>query len=101
MLARIYRPAKTAMQSGRAKTHKWFLEFESEQARSIDPLMGYTGSSDMNSQVVMKFESKAEAVAYAEKRGIAFQIIEPKKPKRSIKAYSDNFKFGRIGQWSH
>ena len=101
MLARIYRPAKTAMQSGRAKTHKWVLEFEAEAARSIEPLMGYTGSGDMNSQVVMKFETREQAVAFAEKHGLAYQVIEPKKPNRSIKAYSDNFKFGRIGQWTH
>jgi ETC complex I subunit-like protein len=101
MLARIYRPAKTAMQSGRAKTHKWVLEFEAEAARSIEPLMGYTGSADMNSQVVMKFETREQAVAYAEKHELNYQVIEPKKPARSIKAYSDNFKFGRIGQWTH
>ncbi len=101
MLARIYRPAKTAMQSGRAKTHKWVLEFEAEAARSIEPLMGYTGSGDMNSQVVMKFETREQAVAFAEKHGLAYQVLEPKKPNRSIKAYADNFKFGRIGQWTH
>ncbi len=101
MLARIYKPAKTAMQSGTARTRNWVLEFEAEQARSIDPLMGYTGSSDMNSQVKMSFESKDQAIAYAEKHGLAYQVVEPKKGKRSIKAYSDNFKFGRIGQWTH
>ncbi|MEQ9144947.1 MAG: ETC complex I subunit [Parvibaculaceae bacterium] len=101
MLARIYKPAKTAMQSGKAKTRKWILEFEAEQARSIDPLMGYTSSGDMTSQVKMKFDTKEQAVAYAEKHGIAYQVAEPKKHKPSIKAYSDNFKFGRIGQWTH
>ena len=101
MLARIYKPAKTAMQSGTARTRKWILEFEAEQARTIDPLMGYTSSSDMNSQVKMSFETKEQAIAHAEKHGIAYQVIEPKKGKRSIKAYSDNFKFGRIGQWTH
>lgn len=101
MLARIYKPAKTAMQSGTARTRKWILEFEAEQARSIDPLMGYTSSSDMNSQVKMSFETKEQAIAHAEKHGIAYQVIEPKSGKRSIRAYSDNFKFGRIGQWTH
>ncbi len=101
MLARIYRPTKTAMQSGRAMTHKWVLEFEAETARSIDPLMGYTSSGDMNSQVVMQFDAKEQAIAFAEKHGLAYQVIEPKKPTRLIKAYSDNFKFGRIGQWTH
>jgi len=101
MLARIYKPAKTAMQSGTARTRNWMLEFEAEQARSIDPLMGYTSSSDMTSQVKMRFESKEQAVAYAEKHGLAYQVVEPKKGKKSIRAYSDNFKFGRIGQWTH
>ncbi|MAN62182.1 MAG: ETC complex I subunit [Parvibaculum sp.] len=101
MLARIYKPAKTAMQSGTARTRRWILEFEAERARSIDPLMGYTSSSDMNSQVKMSFETKEQAIAHAEKHGIAYQVIEPKRGKRSIKAYSDNFKFGRIGQWTH
>lgn len=101
MPARIYRPAKTAMQSGRAKTKKWVLEFEPAEARQIDPLMGWTSSGDMNSQVVLRFESKEAAMAYAERHGIAYQIQEPKKPRRSLKAYADNFKFGRIGQWTH
>lgn len=89
------------MQSGRAKTKKWVLEFEPAEARQIDPLMGWTSSGDMNSQVVLRFESKEAAMAYAERHGIAYQIQEPKKPRRSLKAYADNFKFGRIGQWTH
>jgi len=101
MLARIYRPAKTAMQSGGARADRWVLEFEAEVAGSIDPLMGYTSSGDMNSQVVMCFDAKEQAVAFAEKHGLAYQISEPKKAIRSIRAYSDNFKFGRIGQWTH
>jgi hypothetical protein len=101
MLARIYQPAKTAMQSGKAKTHKWVLEFEPEEARRIDPLMGYTGSGDMNGQVVLRFESKEQAIAFAEKKNIAFQVSEPKQAKQVFKTYADNFKFGRIGQWTH
>ncbi|MEQ9519779.1 MAG: ETC complex I subunit [Parvibaculum sp.] len=102
MLARIYKPAKTAMQSGRAKTHNWILEFEAAQARAIEPLMGYTGTSDMASQIVMKFETKEQAVAYAQTNGIDYQVVEPaRKRKAQPKAYADNFKFGRIGQWTH
>ena len=70
MLARIYRPAKTAMQSGKAKTNDWRLEFEPASARTIDPLMGWTSSTDMNGQVRLAFETSEEAVAYAERHGI-------------------------------
>ena len=77
MLARIYRPAKTAMQSGKAKSRDWRLEFEPASARTIDPLMGWTSSSDMNGQVRLSFESKDEAIAYAERHGIPFRLHEP------------------------
>ena len=73
MSARIFSPAKTAMQSGKAKTGSWVLEFEPEQPRKIDPLMGYTSSGDMKSQIKLVFDTKEEAVAYAEKHGIAFR----------------------------
>ena len=101
MLARIYRPAKTAMQSGKAKTREWLLEFEPASARGSDPLMGWTQSSDMNGQVRLHFETREEAVAYAQKHGIAFQLFEPKTPKRIIKAYADNFAAGRKQPWTH
>ena len=67
MLARIYRPAKTATQSGRGKTNAWLLEFEPDSARRSDPLMGWTQTTDMNGQVRLSFESSDEAVAYAQK----------------------------------
>ena len=101
MKARIYKPSRTAMQSGRAKTKKWILEFEPASARHIDPLMGWTSSSDTDAQVVLRFDSEADAVAYCERHGIAYQVYEPKAQKRSIRAYADNFKYGRIGQWTH
>ena len=65
MIARIYRPARTAMSSGQAKTHRWVLEFEPERAKSIEPLMGYTSSDDMRSQVRLQFDTKDEAIEYA------------------------------------
>jgi hypothetical protein len=71
MVARIYRPARTAMSSGEAKTHDWVLEFEPERPRTIEPLMGYTSSDDMRSQVRLQFPSKEAAIAYAERNGIA------------------------------
>ena len=101
MLARIYRPAKNAMQSGKAKTKDWVLEFEPASARKPDPLMGWTQSSDMNGQIRLTFETRDEAVAYAQRHEIAFQLFEPKTPKRILKAYADNFAANRKQPWTH
>jgi len=101
MLARIYRPAKNAMQSGKAKTKDWVLEFEPASARKPDPLMGWTQSSDMNGQVRLTFETRDEAVAYAQRHEISFQLFEAKTPKRIIKAYADNFAANRKQPWTH
>lgn len=101
MVARIYKPAKTAMQSGQGKTHDWRLDFEPEAPRVVEPLMGYTSSSDMRQQVRLTFETKEEAIAYAEKNGLAYQVFEAEEPKRRLAAYSDNFKFNRVGTWTH
>ena len=102
MLARIYRPAKTAMQSGKAKTQEWLLEFEPKDARRPDPLMGWTVTGDTeSSQVRLSFETKEEAIRYADAHGIAFQLIDPAPTKRIIKAYADNFAFGRRIPWTH
>lgn len=101
MTARIYKPAKTAMQSGLARTKWWVLEHEAEAAREIDPLMGWTSSRDMNQEVRLSFETKEEAIAFAERHGIPYAIEEPQVRKSVRKAYADNFKFGRIGAWTH
>ncbi len=101
MTARIYRPAKTAMQSGTAKTTRWLLEFEQEKPREIDPLMGWTSSGDMRQQVKLWFDTREDAIAYAQRHGIAATVEEPKTPKRRTMAYSDNFKFNRVGPWTH
>ena len=101
MLARIYRPARNAMQSGKAKSKDWVLEFEPASARVPDPLMGWTSSTDMDGQIRLSFESKNEAVAYAQRHGIAFQLFEPKEPRRIIKAYADNFSVERKEPWTH
>lgn len=101
MLARIYRPAKNAMQSGKAKTKDWVLEFEPASARKPDPLMGWTTSSDMSGQIRLTFETRDEAVAYAQRHEIAFQLFEPKTPKRILKAYADNFAANRKQPWTH
>jgi hypothetical protein len=101
MLARIYRPSKNAMQSGKANTRDWLLEFEPATARHPDRLMGWTQSTDMNGQVKLSFDTSEEAVAYAQKHGIAFQLFPAKEPKRIIKAYADNFVPGRKFPWTH
>jgi hypothetical protein len=101
MLARIYLPAKTAMQSGRAKTKDWVLEFEPASARTPDPLMGWTVSSDMNGQVRLAFDTREEAIAYAQRHGIAFELLAPKEHRRIVKAYADNFAFNRREPWTH
>jgi len=101
MLARIFQPAKNAMQSGKRNTDQWVLEFEPASARWPDPLMGWTQTTDLNGQVKISFDTREEAVAYAQKYGIAFQIIDPKPAKRIIKAYADNFAANRKIPWTH
>ena len=101
MLARIFIPAKNAMQSGRANTKEWVLEFEPSSALVSDPLMGWTVSTDMNGQVRMMFDTREEAVAYAQAHGIAFRVMDPRPVKRVIKAYADNFSYNRKQPWTH
>lgn len=101
MIARIYKPAKTAMQSGHARTKKWILEYAPEKPREIEPLMGWTSSADMKSQIRMSFENKDDAIAYAKRNGIPYQVQEPKKRKITKKSYADNFRYGRIDSWTH
>ncbi|MGF1544876.1 MAG: ETC complex I subunit [Parvularculaceae bacterium] len=102
MLARIYRPSKTAMQSGRAKTDRWMLEFEAESARRIDPLMGWTSSDDTAAgQLRLSFDSEEAAVAYAKSRNIPYQIVAPRERRPQMKAYADNFSFRRRKPWTH
>ena len=101
MRARIYRPARTAMQSGKALTKRWVLEYEPESPRRVDPLMGWTSSSDMRSQVVMEFDTKEEAIAFAEKNEIPYQVFEPARPRLRARSYSDNFRYDRKVPWTH
>lgn len=101
MTAKIYRPAKTAMQSGKAKTNLWVLEFDAEKPRTIDPIMGYTSSGDMYQQVKLTFETSEEAIAYATRNGIEYRVIEPKEATRKRVAYPDNFRFNRMQPWTH
>tara|TARA_R110002124_G_scaffold165658_2_gene333040 strand:- start:526 stop:837 length:312 start_codon:yes stop_codon:yes gene_type:complete len=103
MRARIYQPARTAMSSGTAKTNVWFLEFAQTQGREVDPLMGWTSSSDTQTQVKLRFDSKADAVEYAQEHGIDAQVQEPHRRKPNLRAggYGENFATGRRGSWTH
>ena len=100
MTARIYQPTRNAMQSGQAKD-KWVLEYEPEAARQIEPLMGWTSSTDMKAQVKLKFDSKDEAIAYAQRNGVAYRVEEPKTATRKSMSYSDNFRHNRVAPWTH
>ena len=103
MRARIYQPAKTAMSSGVAKTKGWVLEFAPASARAVDPLMGWTSSSDTQSQVRMTFDTKEAALDYAAAHDIDAQVQEPNKRKQNIRpgGYGENFATGRRGAWTH
>ena len=102
MVARIYKPAKTAMQQGKAASREWVLEFEpNDAAQSIEPLMGWTSSADTRTQVRMSFATEDEAVAFATSQGLAFRLIEPQPVKLRPKSYAENFKFGRPDRWTH
>ncbi|NDD43358.1 MAG: ETC complex I subunit, partial [Rhodobacteraceae bacterium] len=93
MRARIYKPAKTAMSSGTAKTNQWVLEYCQDSAREIDPLMGWTSSGDTQSQVKLRFDSKEAALSYAKDKGIDAIVTEPKERKANIRqrGYGENF----------
>lgn len=89
---RIYKPSKTAMQSGQANTRQWLLEFEPGEQKRIEPLMGWVSSGDTQGQVKLRFDSKDEAVAFAEKNGYAYLVEEPKTRRVRPKSYAENFR---------
>ena len=103
MRARIFQPAKTAMQSGTAQTKGWVLVFAPATAREVDPLMGWTSSTDTQTQVTLHFESREAAEEYARGKGIAFDVAEPKarKPLIRQRGYGENFATDRKGAWTH
>lgn len=103
MRARIYRPARTAMQSGLARTKAWVLDFAPASQREIDPLMGWTSSSDTQSQVRLRFDTKEAALAYAAEHGIDAVVTEPKPRRANVRprGYGENFAPERKGAWTH
>ncbi len=103
MQARIYQPARNAMQSGMGKTRVWILEFAPASAREIDPLMGWTSSTDTQTQVKLKFDSKDAALEYAKDNGIDAQVFEAhsRKPNVRSRGYGENFATDRRVPWTH
>lgn len=103
MTARIYRPAKSAMSSGMGKTHDWVLEHVNDAGREVDPLMGWTSSSDTQAQVRLQFPTKEAALEYAQEHGIEAVVQEPKTRKPNVRpgGYGDNFATNRRGAWTH
>jgi hypothetical protein len=101
MRARIFVPPKSAMQSGWAKTKRWALRFEQQSVKQRDPLMGWTSNDDTLTQVTLTFTTRDEAIAYAERHGIAYDLELPAEYARKMKSYADNFKFSRRTNWTH
>ncbi len=101
MRARIFRQPKTAMQSGMAHTNQWVLVYERAERQSPDPLMGWSGSGDTRAQVTLRFDTREEAIAFADRNGLPYDIEIPPPRTHKPKAYADNFHYGRIENWTH
>ena len=99
--AKIYNPSKTSMQSGRAKTAKWILEFTRKAPAIPDPLMGWQSSGDTQNQVKIFFSSKEAAIQYAEKHSVDYHVVTPQTRKLKIKTYANNFSADRKISWTH
>jgi hypothetical protein len=96
MEARIYQPARNALQSGQANTRNWIVEYEPEEAKQTDALMGWVGSGDMRGQLKLKFDSKEDAIAYVERHAIPYTVRDPEKRRQRPKSYADNFRFDKV-----
>ena len=101
MTAKIYKPARNAMQSGKGKADNWLLEYEPEIPQTAEPLMGWTSSADMKQQLRLTFETKEQAIAYAERNGIAYWVEQEAAERQQRKSYADNFRWGRSENWTH
>ena len=96
VLARIYRPAKTAMQSGRAQTRKWVLEYEPASRRDPDPLMGWASARDTLNEVRLRFDTLDEARDFALAHGLEYTLTQPQRRTAKAKSYADNFRYDRV-----
>jgi hypothetical protein len=94
--ARIFKPAKNAMQSGRAQTRKWVLEYEPATPRRPEPLMGWASAEDTLNEVQLRFATLDEALAYAAKHGLDYTVITPHEETEKPKSYADNFRYDRV-----
>lgn len=102
-IARIHCPPRSAMQSGRAKSQGWLLEFAPAERRALDPLMGWYGSGDTRGQLRLSFSTQEAAEAYARANGIAYEVepLPPQKTEIKPKVYAENFRYGRTENWTH
>ena len=101
MQVRIFQPARTTMQSGKGNTRQWVLQFVTPVKREADPLMGWTSSDNTRTQVQLKFDTKEEAIAYAQREGYAYTVEETAPKRLQVRAYADNFRYDRVGRWTH
>jgi hypothetical protein len=101
MTARIYKPARSAMQSGGARSKEWALEYEPEKPHEIEPLMGWTGSADTLQQVRLQFDTLEQAIAYCDRHGIGYEVSTPQPTARAVLSYADNFSPTRREPWTH
>ncbi len=103
MRARIYQPSRSTMQSGTARSRHWVLEYVPNAPRAIDPLMGWTSSADMLSQIQLSFDSLDAAVSYAKDKGLQYSVSQPqkRKPIKRPRGYGENFAFERRETWTH
>jgi ETC complex I subunit-like protein len=101
MTALIYRPSPNAMQSGRGKSKSWVLVYEPDKAKYIEPLMGYTGSAETQTQVRLGFDTLEEAESYARANGIPYTVQPPHEATPKRNNYSDNFRYDRKTPWTH
>ena len=101
MVARIFRPARSAMQSGKGKVDNWILELAPDVRRTTEPLMGWTSSANTDQQVKLTFDNREQAESYAQRNGIAYEVVVDPPVRMHRKSYSDNFRWGRPDNWTH
>ncbi|MGH7057036.1 MAG: ETC complex I subunit [Acetobacteraceae bacterium] len=99
--ARIFRPPRSAMQAGWVATRQWVLEFTASERQRADPLMGWIGEGNTQTQVQLRFDTREEAIAYADKAGLHYEVETPPERRLLPKVYADNFRYDRRENWTH